>query len=952
MSTENHQRRQPHWLTALAASAFALSATAAPAAAPEGHWTGQIDAPGRSVEIAIDLKQNSGSRWVGQIDIPSQGLNDFPLGSIAVDGARVSFAMQGMPGTPTFEGSLDDDGQKLAGKFGEGGSQLPFHLRLSGSAQIASVEPTPAIPDDVAAALAGRWEGELAVSGKRMRVALVLVADAERGLSASLDSIDQGQLGLPVSRLTIADGMLRAELSFANAVLEGRLNAARNEWVGTWQQGEKTLPLTLRKAADTAAAAFPAAEPETVGIPGQALAQLDNQIQALVDRHKIVGGELLVIKNRRTVFRKAFGWKDRESGLRLDSDAIYSVRSMTKPLVGSAIQMLIDDGRLQLDTPVRTLLPAFDLPRFEHVTVEHLLTHSAGFPFTTMRNPLLAYAGLDAVATEAARAELLFAPGSGFQYSDAGSDILGAIVATVSGLPLERFLQQRILDPLRMADSVTLLGNRANAAQRIPSAYSGGTGQWTKHWEPSDPPMFPIFLGSQSMYASTMDYAKFLAWWMDRGVHDGEPLLSADAVARALTPAHRIEPEPYPGTSGEARTEYGQQWMLRTRSNGGGGRELAMFGHDGSDGTYAWAWPEHDLIVLFFTQSRGTLAGREVMQSVETLLIEQRPDAVTAPAVDDAATRTAGIAGLYWDQDVAHAYYVITPFDDRVELDRPGVMHLVFRPEPGAQRYVAEANPDVWIAFDRGADGNVVAMRTFFGKRIETDPRQTPVEGLPSVKAIIAKVRRAHRIERLPTVGAVHLSGSIDYVSRKMAGRIDHTFDMQRSRLEIAIGPSRQIALTDGSHAWSETSETGIDQLSGRMLQQVLLDRWPALLGDWRTHYEHVSVLNRINFAGRSLVMLRLVPTEGAGDTLYVDETSGELVRRDSLVQIPGIGIAGVQTMFDDYREVGGMRIPFHSKSLFQHPLIGIVEVQYEKAETDVPTTATMFSAVAANDAD
>ena len=84
--------------------------------------------------------------------------------------------------------------------------------------------------------------------------------------------------------------------------------------------------------------AFPAANPQDSGIPAKALELLSERVQSLVDNEEIVGGELVVIKNRRTVFREAFGWKDRESEQKLEVNSVYCVRSMTKPFVGTAIQ--------------------------------------------------------------------------------------------------------------------------------------------------------------------------------------------------------------------------------------------------------------------------------------------------------------------------------------------------------------------------------------------------------------------------------------------------------------------------------------------------------------------------------------------------------------------------------------------------------------------------------------
>ncbi|MGB8633828.1 MAG: serine hydrolase domain-containing protein [Rhodanobacteraceae bacterium] len=693
-------------------------------------------------------------------------------------------------------------------------------------------------------------------------------------------------------------------------------------------------------------AAFPVAKAESVGIPSAALSALNNRVQVLVDDQEIVGGELLVIKRGHTILRKAYGWKDRDAGTRMPVDAVYCVRSMTKPLVGTAIQMLIDDGRLHMDTPMHTILPAFERAQMRHITVENLLEHTAGFSLTTMRKPLTAYADLGDIAAEAAQSELLFDPGHGFQYSDASADVLGAMVEAITHKPLQQFIQQRILDPLSMRDTYTLLGDNAAVKQRIPAAYSGGTGAWQKHWDPSDPPIFPLFLGSQSLYSTTTDYAKFLALWMHGGTLGGRAMMSPETITRALQPRHRLT-DP---TNGLANY-YGQLWMIRAKTEEHGGTKRVMFGHDGSDGTHAWAWPEQDLMVLFFTQSRGTLAGIGIEKSVEDLLVAQQPHPVDSAPAATPATDVQALAGLYWDQDVANAYYIVTPRGDNIMLDRPGAMHLLFKPDEARQRFVAEASPRVWIAFDRDSDGAVTTMRTFFGKRVEKDPRHAPATGLPTLAQVIAMVGKAHHIKRLAQLGVVRLSGTINYVDRKMKGSIRTTFDTRRNRSDVNIGSSRQAAMTDGVRAWSVNTATGVNELEGRPRQQVLLDRLPVLLGDWRQHFRQLQVLKRIKVGDRSMILVRAVPRLGTGMSLYIDANSGQLLRTDSLVQIPGIGIVGVRTMMDDYQDVGGMQIPFHTRSRFAHPLIGLVETRLRKAETHVAIKPDTFIPASASPA-
>lgn len=94
---------------------------------PAGHWEGQIEIPGMTLEVLVDLESGSDG-WSGTISIPAQNAQDLPLADVAVDGESVSFAITGIPGEPTFRGMLTDDGTAIRGDFAQGGQAFPFHL--------------------------------------------------------------------------------------------------------------------------------------------------------------------------------------------------------------------------------------------------------------------------------------------------------------------------------------------------------------------------------------------------------------------------------------------------------------------------------------------------------------------------------------------------------------------------------------------------------------------------------------------------------------------------------------------------------------------------------------------------------------------------------------------------------------------------------------------------------
>ncbi len=105
---------------------------------------------------------------------------------------------------------------------------------------------------------------------------------------------------------------------------------------------------------------FAYASPESQGISNESIAELADAVQRYFDEELIVGAELVVIKNRKIVLHEAVGWNDRENEIPMERDTLFNVRSMTKPITGAAIQILIDEGHLRLDSRAAEYLPGFD----------------------------------------------------------------------------------------------------------------------------------------------------------------------------------------------------------------------------------------------------------------------------------------------------------------------------------------------------------------------------------------------------------------------------------------------------------------------------------------------------------------------------------------------------------------------------------------------------------------
>src|SRR5262249_11390231 len=207
------------------------------------------------------------------------------------------------------------------------------------------------------------------------------------------------------------------------------------------------------------------------------------------------------------------------------------------------------EGNLNLDDPVARYLPGSDNDKSRGITIEQLLQHRSGLPLTIITKKIDEYADLQAQAKAIGEKGPQFKPGERFWYSDSGCDTAAAVVEKISGMTIDRFVSERILQPLGMADSFYPSKSDDQRKKRLASLYVGVPGKWTRFWKPGTP-MYPFAWGSQTLYSKPADYARFLTLWMDGGVSGGKRLLSKEAISRILTPVSLMKTlgsdEPYP----------------------------------------------------------------------------------------------------------------------------------------------------------------------------------------------------------------------------------------------------------------------------------------------------------------------------------------------------------------------------------------------------------------------
>ncbi|MCS0592296.1 serine hydrolase [Massilia norwichensis] len=269
------------------------------------------------------------------------------------------------------------------------------------------------------------------------------------------------------------------------------------------------------------------------------------------------GATVIVVKDGKTLLRKAYGLADVERKLPLAADTPMRLGSITKQFTSTAILMLVDEGRIRLDDDITVYLPDYPT-QGKKITIEHLLTHTSGIVSYTgkpgyalaMQKDLTVQQMVDSFKND----PLDFAPGSRYKYNNSGYFLLGAIIEKVSGKTYDKFVEERIFVPLGMTRSAY----EGHERDKTPRAQ--GYTRAPEGFQPSKPISMTQPYAAGSLVSTVDDLARW-----DAAVSSGK-LLQAGSWQRAFTP--------YTLSTGSS-TGYGYGWETGTL------RGAQMIGHGG-----------------------------------------------------------------------------------------------------------------------------------------------------------------------------------------------------------------------------------------------------------------------------------------------------------------------------------------------------------------------------------
>jgi CubicO group peptidase (beta-lactamase class C family) len=380
---------------------------------------------------------------------------------------------------------------------------------------------------------------------------------------------------------------------------------------------------------------LPPEDSQTLGFAADRLPRIAAALQAEIARGALPGAVLMIARRGRLAYSETFGHLDPAAATPMPADALFSIASMTKPLVAAGALMLCEEGRMTVNQPVSHYLPQLAGMRVNppqcdgaagapteaqrrEMTIEDLMRHTAGLSYGRGDKALHArypfssdvasskWTGAEFLAQLAAL-PLHYQPGTQWEYSF-GLDVLGLAIEAVTGQPLSRFLDERLFRPLGMVDTVftvpaAQVPRYAKALARDPV-----TGEPQTLRDGTTPHKFDC--GGGCAVSTAADYLRFAQMLLNRGELDGVRVLSRKTV-EFMTSDH-LGPEvdhaklnDYPNIRGYG---FGLGVAVR-RSAGRGGMpgSAGDFHWAGSTGTYFWVDPGEELAVVFMAHAPGTI---------------------------------------------------------------------------------------------------------------------------------------------------------------------------------------------------------------------------------------------------------------------------------------------------------------------------------------------------------
>lgn len=371
--------------------------------------------------------------------------------------------------------------------------------------------------------------------------------------------------------------------------------------------------------------------PQAVGMSADRLQRMDAVINDYVAKGRQAGVAVLVARNGKIVYHKAYGQDDIMTRATLKRDAIFRIASQTKAITSIGLMMLFEEGKFLLDEPVSKYIPAFKnpnvldkfngkdssyttVPAKREITIRQLLTHTSGISYPTIgtKEAVAIYAKnripsgigtptgtLAESIPRLATLPLMHNPGDRWTYG-LSTDVLGYLIEILSGQPLDQYLRTRLFDPLGMTDTYFYLPKEKQ--DRLTRVYTEDSTKMVRRLptqggisEDYPKEAGTYFSGGAGLSSTLLDYATFLQMVLNEGEYNGKRFLSPTTVRLITT--NQI------GDLSLGANKFGLGFSITTEK--GSARippSVGTFEWGGFFGTTYWVDPREKVVALIYTQ--------------------------------------------------------------------------------------------------------------------------------------------------------------------------------------------------------------------------------------------------------------------------------------------------------------------------------------------------------------
>ena len=374
-------------------------------------------------------------------------------------------------------------------------------------------------------------------------------------------------------------------------------------------------------------AEIPRVSPEEVGLSSAQLARIAPAMESLITREQTAGVVVAVARKGKLAYLESFGSMNREKSLPMKNESVFRIYSMTKAVATAAAMILVDEGQLLLDDPVAAYVPAFSnavvhtpegkVQACRAPTVRDLMRHTAGLTYGYFGNSPVDIIYREREILDPSRAlkdfgsvlgaiPLAYQPGEDWVYS-VSVDVIGLVVEEVSGMPFDRFLQERLLAPLDMKDTGFVV--RPDQRDRFVTLYDHSVEQGLTPDDGGRTESYfakpKLLSGGGGLVSTVRDYLRFLQMVLNGGELEGRRVLSQKSVELMTT--NQLP-------DGVKQIHFGEEIrhgvgfglgfnvVVKESDDWDPDAVIGEFGWGGLASTHYWVSPRHDLIVVTMEQ--------------------------------------------------------------------------------------------------------------------------------------------------------------------------------------------------------------------------------------------------------------------------------------------------------------------------------------------------------------